>query len=81
MVRRRSLADRALHKRFERAIAEGDLPSHLDAGDLAEYLIIILRGMAVQAASGASRQQLQRVAEIALQAWPRRSPRDTVEPT
>jgi hypothetical protein len=32
--------------------------------------VTVLHGMAVQAASGASREELLRVAETALRAWP-----------
>jgi len=31
----------------------------------------VVRGMAVQSAGGASRDQLHRVAQIALRAWPK----------
>jgi hypothetical protein len=34
-------------------------------------VMTVIRGMAVQAAGGASRDQLHRVAEIALRAWPK----------
>jgi AcrR family transcriptional regulator len=71
MICRRKAGDEAIRQRFERSIVEGDLPKHADAASLAEYLVTVLRGMAVQATSGASRAQLERVAEIALQAWPR----------
>ena len=38
--------------------------------DLARFVFTITDGIAVQAASGASRSQLRRVVDIALQAWP-----------
>jgi AcrR family transcriptional regulator len=62
------LADLAV--RLERAVEEGDLPATANAIDLARYLFTVVQGMAVQAASGADRACLQRVAEIALRAWP-----------
>jgi len=34
-------------------------------------VLTVIRGMAVQGASGASREELRRVAELALRAWPR----------
>jgi AcrR family transcriptional regulator len=59
-----------LRDRFIRAIEEGDLPQDVDAADLSRYISTVIRGMAVQAASGATRAELKRVAELALRAWP-----------
>ena len=70
LVARRAAGEAALRKRFERAAAEGDLPAGADCGDLARYVVTVIHGMAVQAAGGAGREQLRRVAEIALRAWP-----------
>ncbi len=67
---RRVAGEVAVRQRFERARADGDLPAETDAADLARYVVTVMRGMAVQAASGASREDLRRVAELALQAWP-----------
>src|SRR5882724_11025454 len=53
-----------------RAIAEDDLPAGSDAADLARYISAILQGMAVQAAGGTSREQLRKIAEMALRTWP-----------
>ena len=41
-----------------------------DAADLAAYLSAILQGMAVQAAGGTTREQLRKIAEMALRTWP-----------
>ncbi len=59
-----------MRERFERAKAEGDLPADVDPADLARYLATVFQGMAVQAAGGAGRDDLRRVAEVALRAWP-----------
>jgi AcrR family transcriptional regulator len=71
LVARRAAGDAALRQRFERALAEGDLPADTDPGDLARFVVTVIHGMAVQAASGAGREELRRVAEMALRAWPR----------
>ena len=47
-------------------MAEGDLPAEADSTDLARYVVTILQGMAVQAAGGASREELRKVVEMAL---------------
>jgi AcrR family transcriptional regulator len=70
LASRRAAGQTALRKRFERARAEGDLPPDSNPADLARYIVTVMHGMAVQAASGASRKQLRRVAETALRAWP-----------
>jgi AcrR family transcriptional regulator len=68
---RRAAAEVALRRRLQRAKREGDLPKNADPAELAHYVMTVIRGMAVQAAGGASRDQLHRVAEIALRAWPK----------
>jgi len=68
---RRRAAEVALCCRLQRAKREGDLPKSAQPADLAHYVMTIVRGMAVQSAGGASRDQLDRVAQIALRAWPK----------
>jgi AcrR family transcriptional regulator len=70
MAKRRTAIVAALRRRFEQAIAERDLPSSSNAGDLARYIATVMHGMAVLGAGGASRAELQRVAKLALRAWP-----------
>jgi AcrR family transcriptional regulator len=69
---RRSASEAALRRRFRRAKREGDLPKNANPTDLAGYVMTVVRGMAVQSAGGASPDQLRRVAEVALRAWPKR---------
>ena len=68
---RRAASERALRQRLERAKREGDLPASVDPTDLARYVKTIMHGMAVQSAGGASSEQLRRVAQVALRAWPK----------
>jgi len=63
---RRSAAESLLRERFSKAIADGDLPASSDAADLARFIATIAHGMSVQAAGGAKREELQRVADLAL---------------
>jgi AcrR family transcriptional regulator len=70
LMSRRAKGEQDLRQRFERAIAEGDLPQDSDAADLAAYVSAILQGMAVQAAGGTTREQLRKIAEMALRTWP-----------
>jgi hypothetical protein len=68
--RRRLGAESAVRRRFERAVAEADLPASVDAAQLARYLITVIWGLSVQATGGATRAQLKEVAELAMRSWP-----------
>ncbi len=70
LISRRAASEAALRRRLARARAEGDLPADSDPADLARYVATISQGMAVQAASGATRRQLKATAKLALAAWP-----------
>ena len=70
LAKRRAAGEAALRRRLERAKAEGDLPADAHPADLAKYVVTVMHGMAVQATGGASRADLERVADIALRAWP-----------
>ncbi|MFI5681130.1 TetR/AcrR family transcriptional regulator [Streptomyces cellulosae] len=59
-----------LRDRFRQAVDEGDLPPGTDADLLARYLMTVANGIAVQATGGASRDDLQQVADMALRSWP-----------
>ncbi len=59
-----------LRHRFQQAVDEGDLPSDADPDLLARYLMTVANGIAVQAVGGASRSELQQVADAALRNWP-----------
>lgn len=67
---RRAAAETAIQRRFERAIAERDLPATAEPAQLARFVITLLWGLSVQAAGGATRAQLQEVADLALRCWP-----------
>ncbi len=70
LAARRACGEEALRQRLARARAEGDLAAWADPADLARYLMTVMRGMAVTAATAASRDELRRVAQTALRAWP-----------
>ncbi|MEK6263024.1 MAG: TetR/AcrR family transcriptional regulator [Planctomycetota bacterium] len=74
LISRRAAAENAFRQRFERAITDGDLPADSDSADLARYIATVVQGMAVQATSGATRDELERVAVTALRAWPAGEP-------
>ncbi len=67
---RRAANEKAVRDRLKRAKTEGDLPKDADPAALARYVATVTQGMAVQAAGGATRAELRRVAETALRAFP-----------
>lgn len=67
---KREDSEREILQRLERAKAEGELPEDADPAALARFIATVAQGMSVQAASGASRKNLERVVDFALKAWP-----------
>jgi AcrR family transcriptional regulator len=67
-LRARGIAQ--IRARFDRALADGDLPTDTDTEALTLFLISVMHGIAVQATAGFSREQLHRVADLALTLWP-----------
>lgn len=59
-----------IRDRFQRAVDEGDLPPDTNPGLLARYVHTLQAGIAVEAASGVSREELQELADAALRHWP-----------
>ncbi|MGW7295943.1 TetR/AcrR family transcriptional regulator [Streptomyces xiamenensis] len=59
-----------LRDRFRQAADEGDLPAGTEPGVLARYLMTVANGISVQAAGGATRDELQLVADMALRGGP-----------
>ncbi|HEY9744701.1 MAG TPA: TetR/AcrR family transcriptional regulator [Oculatellaceae cyanobacterium] len=70
MTNMRRTAQDWLRVRFEQALQEGDLPSHINPATLAGYIMTLLAGLAAQARSGASRKELEETVQLALSHWP-----------
>ncbi len=70
LASRRQQSEFLFRQRFERAIAEGDLPSDTSASDLAAFIATVMQGMSVQSSGGASREALLGIARTALKALP-----------
>jgi AcrR family transcriptional regulator len=83
---RRELAARrdegvaALQARLERGKADGELPAEFDAAVFARYMMTVMEGLCVRADSGATREELQQIAELALMSWPAQTVRAPVAP-
>ena len=66
LAARRAQTEEQLRHRFERAKAEGDLAEAADPAALARYVSAVITGMSVMASSGADREALAQVAEVAI---------------
>jgi len=70
LIRRRKIGERVIRDRLRRAKAAGDLVPAANPADLARFLSIVIYGITIQAAGGATRRELRNAAEIALRSWP-----------
>ena len=70
LAARRTAGEAKIRDRFDRALESGELPPDANPADLARYVVTVMRGIAVQAAGGASQTELRRVVQMALKAWP-----------
>ena len=70
LIRRRKMGESNILDRLKRAKAEGDLPPDANPADLARYLSIVIYGITIQAAGGATRKELRSAADLALRNWP-----------
>lgn len=67
---RRRANVRSFEARLHDAKARGALPEGADTRALAVYFAAVVQGMSQQARDGATTEELRRVAELAMTAWP-----------
>ncbi len=60
----------AMADRIRRGIDEGDVPKDTNVDAMAAFYSALLRGMAVQARDGASRERLLEIVAVGMRAWP-----------
>ena len=70
LASQRTQAEGAMAERLRVGMSAGDLPENTDIEALAAFYGSLLRGMAVQARDGASRDRLLEIARIGMRAWP-----------
>ncbi len=58
-----------LQERFRQAVVDGDLPPEADPRLLARYVTTVTFGIAVQAAGGVGREELQELADVVVRNW------------
>jgi hypothetical protein len=59
----------AIAGRLRRAVEAGEIPPGIDAEAIAGYYVTVQQGMSIQARDGASRAQLEAIAQGAMAAW------------
>lgn len=70
LAKRRTRVELALRDRFQRAVDEGEFRQDVNPTTLARYVLSVLTGMGIQAASGASREELEEIAKLAIEGFP-----------
>lgn len=70
LAAKRATGEVAMAMRLNEAKQAGEMPADLDPAEFARYIMTVLEGMSVQAASGATRDDLSKTAAMALRAWP-----------
>lgn len=66
MIEWRKQGEAAIRKRVQQAQREGDLGKTINPTDFAHYLSVLMSGIGVQAANGATKAEMKRYAEMAL---------------
>ena len=70
----RLAGENLIRERFAQGAREGDLPPGIDAAGLAMYVRTVIYGMAVRAASGAGRDDLETTCQLTMRIWPEAEP-------
>ncbi|NGO11723.1 TetR/AcrR family transcriptional regulator [Streptomyces sp. HC44] len=68
---RRNANIAAIESRIRAGIAAGELPADVDAAALARHVGAMIQGMSQQARDGATKEELEALAGLALTIWPR----------
>jgi AcrR family transcriptional regulator len=80
LISRRAAVEATIRRRLETARSNNDLPVDSDPADLAMFITTVIHGMSIQAAGGATRDELQRIIETALRSWPTKSKSTRAKP-
>lgn len=66
----REATKKTIEARIEEGVRLGQLPAGSDVGALTTFYAATIQGMSRQAQDGATKEDLERVAALAMQAWP-----------
>jgi TetR/AcrR family transcriptional regulator, copper-responsive repressor len=72
LSRRRQQSANAIKTRIQDAARLGDLPASISAELMTDIVVTVFQGMSIRARDGATRAQLEAVANHALSIWPER---------
>lgn len=75
LAKHRQTAELTLRDRLQCAKEQGELAPEVDTATMARYAVAIANGMCVQAAAGATRAELHKIADMAMRFWPEKSHR------
>jgi len=70
VVKRRASSEAMIIRRFEQAVADGEVPEGMTAAALVRYLFAIMQGLALQGGSGATCDELNQLVDTSLAVWP-----------
>jgi AcrR family transcriptional regulator len=70
LIAYRAYFEFSINKRLDLGKEQGDLPQDTSTKQLAKYIATIHQGMSVQATSGATREELKAIVEMAIKNWP-----------
>jgi AcrR family transcriptional regulator len=70
LIEWRRNGEAAIENRMKRARKDGDLAPNINPRDLARYVSIVMTGLGVQAANGATKSEMTRAVKLALRSLP-----------
>src|SRR6185437_4505799 len=70
LIRLRAQKVEGVKQRLQQGVAAGEIAPSADLGAIARYYVTVQQGMSIQARDGASRRELEAVAQAALASWP-----------
>lgn len=70
MTGHRMTSESGFASRLRTGMTAGDVPADTDVEALAAYFSAIVRGLAVQARDGATRERLRQIIAVAMRVWP-----------
>lgn len=69
LISRRLMTQRLIRDRFAKGQADGDLSKDADVDVLSGFLWTVIQGMSVQSTNGATKEEMQEIAKVALGAF------------
>jgi AcrR family transcriptional regulator len=69
LIRLRAESVETLAARLKRGVKAGEIPAEVNVKAVASYYVTVQQGMSIQARDGASRKDLEAIAQAALAAW------------